>query len=285
MKKNVKFFRTLWGVNLDFKDLYEVKDTLKSFKDQGFSGVEIAIGFFDKKNKKDMIKILSELEMKVITQIHTCGYPIFEHDPEKHFDDYLSKVDEALTWEPEVINCHSGRDDWNQNEYLNFFYKIQEYQKLLKMKQISHETHRQRVLNTHWKTFEVMKYLPNLYFTADLGHWVVIADRLMDNSTDKNWESNFQLFSERVVLMHPRISSTCHMQVIDPFSKYNQIYREYHENLYKTIWKYSKFSTLYCDLEYGPDPAAILDPSTGQPFKSIDKIISRELLRFKTILH
>ena len=122
--KKVKYIRTLWGLNIDYNNSSSIYDTLLKIRNQGFCGVEIATGFFDNKYKREFNKIRNDLNLSIITQIHTCGYPVKGLNYIDHFEDYKRKLDESLSWGPLMINCHTGRDDWNTQTRIDLFRKI-----------------------------------------------------------------------------------------------------------------------------------------------------------------
>jgi citrate lyase alpha subunit len=122
------FIRTLWGLNINYNDNKAAERVFQQIKNQGFSGVEIATAFLTQEHHSLVKSILKELDLKVITQIHTTGYPVMEQDPLKHFDDFRSKVENALLWNPLLINSHTGRDDWMLETSVDFFRKITEFE-------------------------------------------------------------------------------------------------------------------------------------------------------------
>jgi hypothetical protein len=283
MKKNVIFFRTLWGVNLDFKNLVSIKEQLLKFKKQGFNGVELATGFFDYQYKKDFMKILKELDLKVVTQIHTMGYPIINKNVKDHFEDFQKKVEDSLTWEPVLINSHSGRDDWEETEFLEFFNKISEFEKKLAYKSISHETHRQRVLFNPQNSYKIMKNC-DIKFTADLSHWVLVCSRLLEEKTDKHWSDILEILSKRTLMIHARVSSSDQIQVIDPFLETNSEYLRYYDKIWRKIFENTLSDTLCIDPEYGPSPYAILHPKTNDYILDLDEVVFKSLIHLKKLL-
>lgn len=292
MKKS-RIFKTLWGVNIDF-EINKLRTLLQSFKNEGFEGIEIATGFFDKKYKNEFNKVRKEVGLDLITQIHTCGYPIIERQYGKHFDDYRSKIEESMTWDPVLINCHSGRDDWKQEETLIYYRKVNEYEKenfdnfknenKFKFK-ISHEGHRQRALFTPWITHEILKTFPDLFHTADISNWVVVAERLFNTRTDPEWENIINLLGKKTLLIHARMSTADQIQVDDPNSSDNSEYKQYYYNLWKQLYDNSESTTMLITPEYGPYPFASLNPQKYNNSKQIDTIVSEELSELKKLFN
>lgn len=57
----------------------------------------------------------------------------------------------------------------------------------------SFETHRATSLYSPWLTLEIIQQLPQLRFTADISHWIVVSERLLDDPCD-----DFSAFIDRV---------------------------------------------------------------------------------------
>jgi hypothetical protein len=286
MKKKIIFYRTLWGVDLNFSNFSEIKKQLLNFKSQGFGGLEIATGFFDNKYKLDFLKLIKELNFNVVTQIHTMGYPITNTKVSDHFDDFKRKVEDSLSWSPSIINSHTGRDDWNKDENLELFRKISDFEISIKndFSNISHETHRQRCLFNPSNSYEIMKNFPNIKYTCDLSHWNVVNSRLCNELTDRNWREIIEILHKKTLLIHARVSSTEQIQVADPFSQDNIENREYYDNLWKKIYENSEFETVHIDPEYGPFPYAILNPSNQKYLVDVDETIQKTVKHLKNIL-
>jgi len=288
-RNKVLFYRTLWGVNLDFKNLQSVREKLASFKKRGFNGVEIATGFFPSEHKETMKQLLGEVGLKCITQIHTMGYPVQSFSVNEHFEDFKAKVEQALEWSPDVINSHTGRDDWSKEDNFELFEKISNLEHKLYHSsnvicKIVHETHRQRVLYSPSISYAIMKQFPYINFAADLSHWVVVNGRLCDENTVANWKEILEILSKRTVLIHARVSTTENIQAIDPFSKDNTENRIFYETIWKQIYKNSDSDIIYVDPEYGPYPYASVDANTDRPYIDVEEVVDKSLEQLKRIL-
>jgi hypothetical protein len=282
--KKVNYFRTLWGLNIDFTSSHAIHKSLQGFKDEGFSGIELATGFFNNSYKGEFNKIRKELGLKLITQIHTLGYPVPKSTSEEHVQDFKKKVEDALTWDPDMINTHDGRDDWSLFDSVNYFIKISEYEQMLKSEvPIAHETHRQRILNNHRIAYDVMKFCPHINFNSDISHWVVSAERLLSDATDEKWNDIVELLCKRTKMIHARIGSPNQIQVIDPNSEENKENKEYFHQLWLKIFKESPMKSLNVVLEYGPNPYAINVPN-GENVLDIETVIKSELHSLQKVL-
>jgi hypothetical protein len=275
--KQVNFIRTLWGVNIDFTNLNSIRSVLQNFKIEGFNGIEVATGFFDYKYKSDFNKIRKELNLKLIIQIHTLGYPVPKSKPQQHLDDFKKKIEDAIQWDPDMINTHDGRDDWALADSMNYFTKVSEYEKSLKiLVPIVHETHRQRIFNNHKITYDILKSCHGILINADISHWIVSAERLLNEDTDGGWKEILELLCRRTGLIHARVATPNQIQVIDPESEDNKENKKYFHDLWLKIYNECDSKSLNVTLEYGPNPYAINYPD-GNYIVDIDKVIKSEL--------
>ncbi|MGC5340916.1 sugar phosphate isomerase/epimerase, partial [Escherichia coli] len=75
----------------------------------------------------------------------------------------------------------------------------------------SFETHRASSLYSPWLTLDIVRQLPRLRYTADISHWVVVCERLLDDPLD-----DLTLFLERVHHVQARVGYAQGPQVPDP---------------------------------------------------------------------
>lgn len=276
--------KTLWGVNLDFNNLSNLKNQMNKIK-KSFDGVEIATGFFDKKYQEDFMKILSELDLSVVTQIHTNSYPIRSKELQVHLDDLKSKIENSLSWNPILINSHSGTDYWPLEKNIEFFLESNKISENLLANtniELFHETHRQRILFSPFRSFELLQKVPNIKVTLDLSHWIVTSERLLSEESDYYWKDLENYLINNTGLIHARISTINSIQVVDP-----NYYREY-ENYFYAMWKKiivnSPRKTIYVDYEYGPDPYLFINPLDNKPIKELEDVINEQRSKFEGYL-
>ena len=68
--------------------------------------------------------------MSLVTQIHTCNYPISSLKVDDHFESFKKQVDVSKNiWGADLINVHSGVDSWSLEESIQFFQKCEEFEK------------------------------------------------------------------------------------------------------------------------------------------------------------
>ena len=284
LSSKIRNIKTLWGVNLDFENLSNLRNQMATIK-KSFDGVEIATGFFDEKYKKDFMKILLELDLSVVTQIHTNGYPIKSKDLKVHLDDLKAKLEHSITWNPVLINSHSGTDYWPLEKNIEFFLEANNIseQFLDKSKiELFHETHRQRVLFSPFRSFEIMQKVANIKLTLDLSHWIISSERLLCEESDYYWKDLETYLIKNTGLIHARISTTNNIQVVDP-----EFYKEYEVYFYyfwKKIIENSSRDIIYVDYEYGPDPYLFINPKDNKPIKDITDLVNEQRFKFEKFL-
>lgn len=255
-QKKINFIKTLWGLEIDFSSQSSIKKALLSYKNEGFDGVEVATGFFPLEHRDVFNKIRKDLNLKLVAQIHTMGYPIFNENIDDHLSDFKKKAEESIIWQADHINCHTGRDSFSLSENFELFEKIEKFEEAFRLQNpnisISHETHRQRSLYSPFISKEILEKFSNFKITADISHWIVLAERLMDSSSDKNWEKLFNNFSKRTKLIHARVGTPNSIQVHKPLDGCPNT--EYFENLWKNILELTEEREIYVTPEYGPYP-------------------------------
>lgn len=284
LASKIRHIKTLWGVDLKFNNLSYLEKQMVQIK-ESFDGVEIATGFFDETYKKDFLKILSNLNLQIITQIHTNGYPIKSNDPKVHLDDLKAKIDQALSWNPVLINSHSGTDYWPLEKNIDFFLEANEASEYLLSNskiELCHETHRQRVLFSPFRSLEILRKVPNIKLTLDLSHWLVVSERLLNEETDFYWKELEQYLVKNTGLIHARVSTTNNIQVIDPV--FFTEFESYFYSVWKKVVENSPREVVYVDYEYGPEPYLFVDPEKNKPFKDLDVIVKEQRFKFEKYL-
>ncbi len=284
LSSKIRNIKTLWGVDLDFSNQSNLKKQMAAIK-ESFDGVEIAIGFFDDKYKKDFMKILSELNLSVVTQIHSNGYPIQSNDSKVHLDDLKAKIEQSLTWNPLLINSHSGTDYWTLEKNIEFFLSANEASECLLAKnkiELCHETHRQRVLFSPFRSLEILRKVPNIKLTLDLSHWILVSERLLIEETDFYWRELEDYLILNTGLIHARISTTNCIQVVDP--NFYRVYESYFYAIWRKVIERSPREVIYVDYEYGPDPYLFVNPKNDKPFKDLAEIVKEQRVKFENFL-
>src|ERR1700739_5009719 len=106
----IKYFCSWWGL-----DALGLRPMLEKVKGAGYDGIEIAIPS-DTPRRRKLRALLDELQLDVIAhQYQAAG---------QSYDDYLrsfeQQIDIAASFEPLLVNSHTGRDCWTTGQNLRF---------------------------------------------------------------------------------------------------------------------------------------------------------------------
>eukprot|EP00744_Colponema_vietnamica_P015100 GILI01021149.1.p1 GENE.GILI01021149.1~~GILI01021149.1.p1 ORF type:complete len:223 (-),score=42.62 GILI01021149.1:35-682(-) len=197
-----------------------------------------------------------------------------------HIDSLRKQTEEAMSFNPIFLNCHSGKDSWSLKESEAFFSKALEVEKEFGV-QICHETHRGRIFYNPWTTRDLLKTFPSLKLNCDYSHWVTVCERLIDTEKDI-----LELCAERALHIHARVGHDQGPQVSDPRAPEFQANNEAHERWWKMIWRSQErrglpFAT--CTPEYGPAPYQQTLPYTNYPTANLNDICNDRADRLKKV--
>lgn len=189
-----------WGL-----DHLGIQGMLSKIKEAGFDAVEMYVPK-TRKEQSDLRRWLDKLGLRLIVhQFEAQGNCADEYIPS--FEQSLLR---AATYEPLLINSHTGKDYWSFRDNKQIFEVGEEiHQKTGIM--IVHETHRERALYSGPVARKFMRKLPYLKLNADFSHWVNVSESLM-----KGQESTMKLAIERTEYVHARVGHAQGPQVTDP---------------------------------------------------------------------
>lgn len=133
--------------------------------------------------------------------------------------------------EPQRINCIAGLDAWPAEVAVDF------YQRALDLADsntlnILFETHRSRPMFTPWNTQWLLTALPELRITADISHWCVVSERLMDTELDL-----INDIASRVRHIHARVGYDQGPQVPHPAAPEYAEALKSHEHCWTIFWE------------------------------------------------
>ncbi|KAJ4128209.1 hypothetical protein NW768_008496 [Fusarium equiseti] len=253
----IKRFRSVWGVESgdNFKNWISWFPNLGN---QGYAGVEIDITDLDAERLRQLRQILNDVGLEATVLIHTAwagyvGARPKDLTPDIHLDIYRQNLERAKILTPVKINAQSGGDYWSLNDSVYF------YQKTLKIDEelgltglVSHETHRNRSLYSPYAAKYILKRVPKLRVTADISHWVVVCERLLDLGE----EDKEILDLTQVTHIHARIGTTQSSQCPEPENSIFKYEREFFERFWlRVVQARSQDSDVITFVpEYGPYP-------------------------------
>jgi sugar phosphate isomerase/epimerase len=236
----VALYRSLWGNTRPLPDLFQ------RLADKGFCGIEASIA--DVSNHPDFFTLLQQYNFNWICGIYTSWVDYIgeaiEQDVSSQVDQFKRQIETVATFPiaPILVNCHSGSDWFTLEESIGFFKQCLEIQQQHSYK-FSHETHRGRILNNPFTALEIVKQLPDIQFTLDLSHWILVCERKIDLI-------KIRPILDRTVHIHARVSTTQQSQVADPTHDSVAEFKSYFEEAWNIVWNNSENPT--ATPEYGP---------------------------------
>ena len=250
-------YRTLWGVK---EPITALADKLNA---AGFEGVEGRIPA-DPDARKIFKQALKTTGLDYIAIIFTGGDVI--PDQSMTVDEHLNVLAEQLVYAKELnaqfVNVLAGNDRWSMATQVTFFTKAVAISKKLGVT-CSFETHRGTSLYSPWVTLELMEKVPEMLFTMDISHWILVAERLLDRPED-----DLSVFLKRVFHIQARVGYDQGAQVPHPAAPEYQASLAFHQHLWEQVWvnhqsEGRKITTM--TTEFGPDGYLHHLPFTNVP--------------------
>lgn len=254
---HLKRFKTLWGHTDSFQTA--CKQALVA----GFDGIE-GQAPASHTLRTEWQSHLQDHNLSYIAEVVTGGdyVPDRSHTPAQHLDDLKQGLDRSLSLHPLFITCLAGCDAWDEAQSIDFFSQAMEIAQSYNVT-LSFETHRSRPTFNPWSTLRIANALPDMRFTADISHWCVVCERLMDSELHllKPWLA-------QVHHLHARVGYAQGPQVPDPRAPEYQAAVDSHLHFWQQVWQTS-FQKGKTDItmtpEFGPDDYCHLQPYTQMP--------------------
>jgi len=253
---NLILYRHLWGVAGDWETLFP------AFRAAGYRGIEAAMP--PRPTHQRFRQLLSRHALEYIPQIFSQGLTVAEH-----LRSFREQAKVASSFRPRLINAHSGRDAFSENESAQFFEEALQIERSLGVP-IAHETHRGRILFNPWSTRRSLTQFPELKLCCDFSHWVCVCERLLEDQADI-----LSLSARHCIHLHARVGYEQGPQVPDPRAPEYQRHLAAHESWWQKIWRTQskrgfKVSTL--TPEFGPPDYQHTLPFTYQPVSNLAEI-------------
>ncbi len=246
---NIEFYRPMWGINNAIELFTEETKTA------GFIGLEGALP----KNRDEYDALRWQLQnanLKFIGEIATGGteahapwIPKRNATMEEHLSDLgreLRRLREA-DLDISFANCMGGLDAWPLTKALRFFEQAMELAETYEMI-VSFETHRTRCLYSPWTCFDIVTAIPEISITADLSHWCVVAERLLDD------EDGLTAIVPITHHIHGRVGYDQGPQVPNPSAPEYAKFVQAHQRWWERIWAAQEqrgYKTTTMSIEYG----------------------------------
>ena len=230
---------TNWGFNGTIDKFCE------AVKKEGYDGVELWWPM-DKKGQDEMFSALQKHSLKL-----GVIFGGWQNDWKEHFDTFTTALSAAATNQrnkPLYINCHSGKDYFNEElnaPFIEFTTKLAKETSI----PILHETHRGRMMFAAHITKEYLKKYPDVRLTFDVSHWCNVHESLLDDQ-----EEALTLAIERSEHIHARVGHAEGPQVNDPRAPEWKVAFEKHLSWWDRIAerKKNKGQRLTILTEFGP---------------------------------
>lgn len=172
-------------------------------------------------------------ELEYIAIVFSGGdvIPKQKETPEQHLERLKQRFDAAKQLQPLFVNLLAGNDRWPLAQQVDFLGKAHELAKCFELN-CSFETHRATSLYSPWLTLEIIQQLPQLQFTADISHWIVVSERLLNDPCD-----DFTAFIDRVHHIQARVGYDQGPQVPHPAAPEYQTALKFQQDFWQKIWQ------------------------------------------------
>jgi hypothetical protein len=247
-QQKILFFQTDWGNSLPM-DAF-----LAKAKAAGYDGVELWMPAGEDK-KKSLKEGLKKYELEVIFLHGTARNLPFE----EALRVYEVGLQEILAWKPVKVNSHTGNDFWTSEQNLAFIALGDRYAKQVGIP-VLHETHRGRFSYTLPEAVSMLRRFPNLKYTLDVSHWMVVHERLLTES-----DPLLQEIFPSVDHIHARVGFAEGPQVPNPAAPEWKNEVKAHLDIWEKIIQSQTGKVFTVTTEFGPPPYMATVPFTNQP--------------------
>lgn len=257
----LELFRSLWGWQGDWARC------AAELREIGCVGVEARLPT-DPYAQRALRQSLRQESLEYIAVVFTGGDVVPRQDwtLQQHWDRLSVSLDAALDVGARFINVLPGNDRWPLAKQVDFFGRAQELSEQAGLL-CSFEIHRATSLYSPWVTLEVIAQLPQLRFTADISHWVVVCERLLDDPSD-----DLTPFIDRVHHVQARVGYDQGPQVPHPAAPEYARQLAFHQQLWERIWAAQQargYGITTLTPEFGPDGYTHLLPFTQAPVADV----------------
>ncbi|WP_434658225.1 sugar phosphate isomerase/epimerase [Pseudomonas sp. R3-56] len=259
-------FRTLWGYQGDWRT------AIQELRAKGFDGVEARLPA-TVEARSNAARLLASEQIPYIPILFTAYdvLPDQNASPDVHLEDFRRKLGWADAFEPRFINVLAGNDRWSLPQQIDFFARALEIARA-SGHLCCFETHRSRSLYSPWVTLEVARQVPQLLFTTDISHWIVVCERLLDHATD-----DLSDFISRVHHIQARVGYDQGPQVPHPAAPEYAAALNFHQHHWEQVWASQRtrgYSRTTLTPEFGPDGYLHHVPFSNEPVGELWEINS-----------
>lgn len=262
----LQIFRSRWG----FRGSLE--EAIATAHSDGFDGLEAPVPTTPEATEH-LAAALGTAQLTYIGEICTGGgyVPRRQATPEEHLTDLAEALSRLRLsgLRPLKLNVIGGCDAWPESVSQSFFRRAIALGQRTDIP-LCFETHRSRSLFQPWVTARLVEQIPELHLTADLSHWCVVCERLMDSEWDV-----IEAIAPRVTHIHARVGYDQGPQVPHPAAPEFAPALASHERCWHRFWEAQlagrqTMSTL--TPEFGPDGYLQELPFTRMPVADLNEI-------------
>jgi len=247
----IKYLHGLWGMPLP-----TLEANLRRIREGGFEGVEMGVPA-DGGERRELGILLGRLGLALIAQQWTRGF-----SAQEHADSFEEQYRRGAGLRPLLVNSHTGKDYFTQEENLLVFRRARELEEELGVP-VVHEVHRGRATFSTTSTAALLEQLPDLRLAADFSHWCCVHESLLEDQ-----EQLLERAIARSFHIHARVGHPEGPQVSDPRAPEWQPALETHLGWWQKIVDFRRqegAQLLTICPEFGPPDYMPTLPYTRQP--------------------
>src|SRR5579862_47732 len=248
----IKYFCSWWGL-----ETLGLRPMLEKVKRAAYDGIEIGIPS-NTAVRRELRALLDEYQLEVIAHQYQAEGEVFDN----YLRSFGQWIDVAASFEPVLVNSHTGKDCWTREQNLRFVDVTRQAEQRYGIP-ILHESHRRHFLYSAPVALEYFQEAPNLRITADLAHWVCVAESLLVGH-----ESALEEAIRRAGHIHARVGFAESPQVPDPFSplwsRELQTFSDWWLRIAQRFHAEGR-ECLTVTPEYGPPPYGWISLQSGEP--------------------
>ena len=253
----LKLFRTLWGVTAPWTQ------TVSELREAGCCGIEARVPH-TVEEQQDLARRLQTSALEYIAIVFSGGgvIPAQREMPEQHLARLRERFEAAKKLNPRFVNLLAGNDRWPLAQQVDFLGRAHELAQQYGLI-CSFETHRATSLYSPWLTLEIIAQLPQLRFTADISHWILVSERLLNDPCD-----DFSPFIERGHHIQARVGYDQGPQVPHPAAPEYRAALAFQQQFWQQIWQSQRergYRQTTLTPEFGPDGYLHHLPFTNVP--------------------
>lgn len=246
---------------------------LKRVAADGFDGTEMFLPLIEDPAAR-VLELHEEhgLSHRII-DIVTVG-----NTPDDHRMSFDAAVKLAVSYQPMLINSHTGRDIFSFEDNVALFRHAIAGSAEWGVP-IVHETHRYRPTYSAIETRRLLEEVPELLLTADLSHWMVVHESDLSDQ-----EETVDLALRRSRHIHARVGFEEGPQVGDPQAPEWATHVARHVELWERIVDHCReagVATLAITPEFGPAPYVPTIPHANEPVTDVWRanVFMKDMLR------